>query len=60
MLIVAYTLASYSPHSLGVMYIIDRMEQTLGLSLKERKKLRLAAILHDNGGWDPVLSLHKP
>lgn len=38
-------------HSLGVMYIIDNISQTLGLCLENRKKLRLAALLHDIGHY---------
>ncbi len=42
-------------HSLGVMYIIDRMMSTSVLqseiSTKERQKLRVAALLHDIGHY---------
>lgn len=38
-------------HSLGVMYLIDKMAQNLRLCLEDRKKLRLASLLHDIGHY---------
>ncbi len=38
-------------HSLGVMYIADRMAMQLGLSVQERKIVRLAGLLHDIGHY---------
>lgn len=38
-------------HSLGVMHIADKMAISLGLSVKERKILRLAGLLHDIGHY---------
>lgn len=38
-------------HSLGVMHIADKMAISLGLSIKERKILRLAGLLHDIGHY---------
>ena len=38
-------------HSLGVMYIADRMAQALHLSTIERKTARLAGLLHDIGHY---------
>lgn len=38
-------------HSLGVMYIADKIALQLGLTLKERKILRLAGLLHDIGHY---------
>lgn len=43
-------------HSLGVMHIADKMAISLGLSVKERKILRLAGLLHDIGH----ISIHAP
>lgn len=38
-------------HSLGVMYIADKIAQQLELSIKERKIVRLAGLLHDIGHY---------
>ncbi len=38
-------------HSLGVMYIADKMAISLGLTIPERKILRLAGLLHDIGHY---------
>ena len=38
-------------HSLGVMHIADKMALSLGLTVKERKLLRLAGLLHDIGHY---------
>lgn len=38
-------------HSLGVMYIADKIAIKLGLSIKERKIVRLAGLLHDIGHY---------
>ena len=38
-------------HSLGVMYIADKIAVRLGLTLKERKIVRLAGLLHDIGHY---------
>ncbi len=38
-------------HSLGVMHIADQIAIRLGLSVKERKLLRLAGLLHDIGHY---------
>ena len=38
-------------HSLGVMYIADKIAIQLGLNIKERKIVRLAALLHDIGHY---------
>ena len=38
-------------HSLGVMHIADKMAISLGLSVEERKMLRLAGLLHDIGHY---------
>lgn len=38
-------------HSLGVMHIADKMAQSLGLKISERKMLRLAGLLHDIGHY---------
>lgn len=38
-------------HSLGVMYIADRMAESLSLSMHERKIARLAGLLHDIGHY---------
>ena len=38
-------------HSLGVMHIADKMAQSLGLEISERKILRLAGLLHDIGHY---------
>lgn len=38
-------------HSLGVMYIADRMAEALSLSIHERKIARLAGLLHDIGHY---------
>ena len=36
-------------HSLGVMYIADKIAMRLELSMEERKIVRLAGLLHDIG-----------
>lgn len=38
-------------HSLGVMYIADKIAVRLGLSMEERKIVRLAGLLHDIGHY---------
>lgn len=38
-------------HSLGVMYIADKIALHLGLTTKERKLIRLAGLLHDIGHY---------
>lgn len=38
-------------HSLGVMHIADKMAISLNLTVKERKILRLAGLLHDIGHY---------
>lgn len=38
-------------HSLGVMYIADKIACKLGLTLEERKIVRLAGLLHDIGHY---------
>jgi len=38
-------------HSLGVMYIIDKMATKLGLENKQTRNLRMAALLHDIGHY---------
>lgn len=38
-------------HSLGVMYIADKMAISMGLSNKERRILRMAGLLHDIGHY---------
>jgi HD superfamily phosphohydrolase len=38
-------------HSLGVMYIADKIAIRLGLSVKDRKIIRLAGLLHDIGHY---------
>lgn len=38
-------------HSLGVMYIADKIACQLGLSIRERKIVRLAGLLHDIGHY---------
>lgn len=38
-------------HSLGVMYIADKIAMRLGLGLKERKIVRIAGLLHDVGHY---------
>lgn len=38
-------------HSLGVLHIMDRMARRLKIDIEDRKKLRLAALLHDIGHY---------
>ena len=38
-------------HSLGVMYIADKIAKKLELPIEERKIVRLAALLHDIGHY---------
>jgi hypothetical protein len=38
-------------HSLGVMYIIDKMSQNLGLCSEDQEKMRIVALLHDIGHY---------
>ena len=38
-------------HSLGVMYIADKIAMRLELSMEERKIVRLAGLLHDIGHY---------
>jgi len=38
-------------HSLGVLYIVDKMARSLNFSYKDHQKIRLAALLHDIGHY---------
>ena len=38
-------------HSLGVMFVADKMAKQLGLTIEERKLVRLAGLLHDIGHY---------